>query len=273
MVREPERDDYPSYAAQASRQAAAAAARAGTEIRVLSGHAQLHEAGRFLGRVWSSPATDSPVPDDVLVALSLSGNFLAGAFGGGGALLGVSVGWMAVAEHRELHSHVTGVEADRRHSGVGRALKLYQRAWALGRGIGVVSWTFDPLVRSNAVFNLRRLGARAEAYVENVYGEMQDVLNAGDESDRLLVRWHLLDDAVVKAADGIPAEPHPSGVGAVSVVPTPEDIVAIRREGSGESTKWRLELRHALGDAMVAGWKVLGLDGSGSYVLEEAMST
>lgn len=267
---EPEQESYTRQAPRASRQAAAAATRAGAETRTLAGPVEMHAAARFLGRVWASPDTASPVPADMLAALSISGNFVAGAFNTAGEILGVSVGWLAVAPHAELHSHVTGVEAGRRHSGVGRALKLYQRAWALERGIGVVSWTFDPLVRSNAAFNLRRLGARAEAYLENVYGEMQDVLNAGDESDRLLVRWHLLDDVAVRAADGLAMEPHPSGRGAVRIVPTPEDIVAMRRGGSDESTEWRLKLRRDLGEAMAAGWKVIGLDGDGSYVLEEA---
>ena len=74
---------------------------------------------------------------------------------------------------------------------VGYALKLHQRAWALQRGIATITWTFDPLVRRNAYFNLAKLGVRATRYLPNFYGAMQDPINAGDDTDRLLVDWDL----------------------------------------------------------------------------------
>ena len=45
------------------------------------------------------------------------------------------------------------------------ALKQHQRAWALSQGIREVTWTFDPLVRGNARFNLVKLGAVAVSYL------------------------------------------------------------------------------------------------------------
>src|ERR1700676_3759952 len=58
-----------------------------------------------------------------------------------------------------LHSHMTAVIASHRDRGVGRLLKLFQRDEALGRGIRLIEWTFDPFELRNAHFNLARWGA------------------------------------------------------------------------------------------------------------------
>ena len=47
---------------------------------------------------------------------------------------------------------------------------------------------FDPLVRRNARLNLVRLGADVTDYLPDFYGAMDDAVNAGDRSDRLLAR-------------------------------------------------------------------------------------
>ena len=52
-------------------------------------------------------------------------------------------------------------------------------------------WTFDPLVARNAYFNLHKLGAVADRFERNFYGEMTDTLNRGERTDRVVVRWDL----------------------------------------------------------------------------------
>jgi predicted GNAT superfamily acetyltransferase len=98
-----------------------------------------------------------------------------------------------------LHSHMTGVLAEYRDRGVGRALKLFQRDEALGRGIRLVVWTFDPLETRNAHFNLNRLGAISRKYLPNLYGLTTSPLHLGLPTDRLWVEWQL-DSARVAAA-------------------------------------------------------------------------
>ena len=51
-------------------------------------------------------------------------------------------------------------------------------AWALERGLSEVTWTFDPLVRRNAWFNIEVLGGHITEYVPNFYGTMSDSINA-----------------------------------------------------------------------------------------------
>ena len=97
------------------------------------------------------------------------------------------VGFLGLHPSYSLHSHAAGVTAAGTGRGIGFALKQDQRAWALERGIGTVTWTYDPLVRRNAFFNLTRLGARPVEYVVDFYGEMTDAINTGQGSDRFMV--------------------------------------------------------------------------------------
>jgi predicted GNAT superfamily acetyltransferase len=148
----------------------------------------LHGAGQLFSEVWKTPGGCPEISDDLLKALQLAGSYIAGAFDARspGHLVGASVAFGSVRpvpEPPELHSHLTGAVQDRLSSGVGFALKLHQRCWALERGIGIITWTFDPLVRRNSVFNLAKLGACAAAYLRDIYGSLPDVLNAGGESD------------------------------------------------------------------------------------------
>ena len=67
-------------------------------------------------------------------------------------MIGYVLGWAGVDpdDGLHLHSHMLAALPDRRHRGVGYALKLAQRAQALDQGIDLVRWTFDPLVARNA---------------------------------------------------------------------------------------------------------------------------
>ena len=69
-----------------------------------------------------------------------------------------------------MHSHMVAAVPDRRHAGVGYALKLAQRASTLEQGIEMMRWTFDPMVARNAWFNLGKLGALADRFDPDFYG-------------------------------------------------------------------------------------------------------
>jgi predicted GNAT superfamily acetyltransferase len=124
-------------------------------------------------------------PVTLFVVASETGGQVLGAFDGE-RLIGYT---LAVVGCRDeaifLHSHMTGVLQEYRDRGVGRALKLFQREEALGRGIRLVVWTFDPLETRNAHFNLNRLGAIARKYLPNLYGLTTSPLHLGLPTDRL----------------------------------------------------------------------------------------
>ena len=66
----------------------------------------------------------------------------------------------------------------------------------------MIAWTYDPLIRRNAYFNLVKLGARPVEYLRNFYGTMDDAINGGTETDRMLVHWDLRSDLAVAACAG-----------------------------------------------------------------------
>jgi predicted GNAT superfamily acetyltransferase len=145
-----------------------------------------------------------------------------------------------------------------RHTGAGRAVKLHQQTWAADHGLAYIVWTFDPLVRRNAWFNLGVLGARVEEYLVDFYGPIEDAVNARDETDRLLVAWAVDNPHTVSML--------PPG-GATTEVATPEDIVALRRADPAAATRWRRQLRAELSGALAAGGEVVGFTRGGAYLV------
>jgi len=103
-----------------------------------------------------------------------------------------------------LWSHMTGVDPAFQGDNIGFELKQMQRRWALENGWKQIRWSFDPLQRGNAHFNLHRLGATASEYHENFYGIMNDAINVNVPSDRLEAAWNLEDERVVRLAAGEP---------------------------------------------------------------------
>ena len=117
------------------------------------------------------------------------------------------------------------------------------------------------LFRSNARFNLMKLGVDVTDYLPNFYGEMADALNAGDESDRLLVSWKT-DTQAVQAK-----EISKLNLELCKLIAIPEDIVEIRRKDKSESMKWRLRVRTELKSALDNGGKIIGFTDKNEYVL------
>src|SRR5260370_5396099 len=126
---------------------------------------------------------------------------------------------------------MTGVQSEYRARGVGRMLKLYQRSEALGRGMRLVQWTFDPLEFRNAHFNLNRLGAICREYQPNLYGVTTSPLHRGLETDRLLAEWHLDSARVVAAIENLVKDP----AEAPAIVELPAELRRWQREGSPQA--------------------------------------
>jgi predicted GNAT superfamily acetyltransferase len=190
-----------------------------------------------------------------------------------------------------MHSHILGVLPGSERRGLGFDLKQHQRRWCLAREVKVMEWTTDPLVRRNVYFNLTKLGAEAPEYFVNFYGQMRDGLNAGEESDRLLIRWHLESKKAEAAAVGELREPDAErlrgwssgtilSVGRngepvvkessarVLLCEVPEDIVELRRTNPGLARAWRVALRDAITGALANRYAITGATRAGWYVLE-----
>ena len=210
------------------------------------------------GTVWGA---DSVQNGDLYYVIATHGGYFSIAWRNGVAV-GASFGFLA-NRGRALVSHMTGVIASEAGNGVGFALKQHQRLWAREQGIETITWTYDPLVRRNGWFNLVRLGATVSQYTINYYGQLGDVINGNDESDRFEMTWPV--NADVSSAVVMP------GRGDVLVVPPP-DIETIRRSNPNEGRRWRLQLREQLAPRLAAGWRVIGMTADYEYVLRDDRS-
>ncbi|MET8153534.1 GNAT family N-acetyltransferase [Actinoplanes sp. NPDC005259] len=247
----------------------------------MSGLAELEALDRLLAGIWQGDAEGPLLTTELLRALAKSGNYVAGAYDGA-TPVGAAVAFFSAPANRELHSHITGVGPAGAGRGVGYALKLHQRAWALRQGATVISWTFDPLVARNAYFNLAKLGAVPAEYLPNFYGAMHDRINGDDDSDRLLVYWDLLapagrpcharpDTATVALRRGPDGGPLPGSLhGQTVLVAVPEDVEALRRAAADVAGRWRVAVRDALTALLGDGLRFAGFDRAGWYVLTRA---
>lgn len=244
--------------------ARAAAEAANVQLRPLTSLGQFDDATAIMIATWGEFQLP---PREVMTALAHSGNVPLGAYEGD-RLVGFVLGWAGVDERGlHVHSHMLAALPERRHRGVGYALKLGQRAQALGQDIHVARWTFDPLVARNAWFNLGKLGAVADDFRRAFYGEMTDEVNRGDRTDRLVIRWDLDPDPApgvwpvelptVLAAGGDPEGPVPVPGSAPAadggVVEVPRDHQQLRRRDPGLASRWRDATAEALETCLGAG--------------------
>ena len=166
-----------------------------------------------------------------------------------------------------LHSHAAGVLPEFVGMGIGEMIKRHQWHWAKENGFETITWTFDPLVRRNAHFNLVKLGARVLGYHQNFYGELDDGINAGEQSDRVLVRWDVA--GVVAPICRKFIEPTPNSI----VIETPADIEQLRKTDRVQSDQWRARQRAEFESAQLNGLHVVGMSSDFSYVLDERDET
>jgi predicted GNAT superfamily acetyltransferase len=237
----------------------------GIEIRMLESADEMVELGEVFRQVWGS--LTPLVTIEILMAVTHSGGYVSAAYEtrrGEERMLGASVAMLARHLDRPaLHSHITGLLPGARNSGLGRAMKLHQRQWAADHDIDWIVWTFDPLVRRNAWFNIAVLGAEIHEYLPSFYGTMNDAINAGDESDRLLVAWNVNDATTPPTQGAAPDASHHR------LVPTPSDIVALRRTDPAAVATWRRDVRTALTEALERGDRISDFTTDGEYVIEQ----
>jgi predicted GNAT superfamily acetyltransferase len=233
----------------------------------------LNGAADLLATIWALPAGQLPIAPALLRALEHSGNYVAGAYVDG-ALVGVSAAWLGRrGDELILHSHITGIAPESQGAHIGYTLKQHQREWALARDVATIEWTFDPLIRRNAYFNLARLGATIVAFEEDLYGPMDDAMNAGEATDRAMVRWDLraptapLVDAshapVILSADAAGSPVRAEGDADVVRAWIPENYVRDRAQLGG----WRAAFRETVGAAIGRGYEAVTMTRDGWYTL------
>ena len=202
------------------------------EIRQLYEFEEFAEAVRVQQTIWGFADMDM-LPLRSFVVYGKSGGQLFGAYDGdemAGFL--IAVPGIKLGPRPYLHSHMLGVLPAWRDAGIGRRLKLRQREEALGRGIELIEWTFDPLELKNAFFNLERLGAVVRQYAENQYGVTASPLHGGLPTDRCIAEWWI-DSSRVRAV--VASETVARRREEAERIGFPSDIARIRSEDPGRA--------------------------------------
>jgi len=207
------------------------------------------------------------VPKDVIVVAGSTGGQVLGAFNGA-EMVGFLLSFPGYRDGRSyIHSHMLAVLPDYRDAGVGRRLKLEQRADALARGLELVEWTFDPLELKNAYFNIERLGAIVRRYIVNKYGRTSSPLHGGLPTDRLVAEWWLKTprvEAVVKGG----AVAHAPGARRIAV---PASIAQLKSNDRTMAECVQSEVREQFQKLFDSGYAVTGFEATadaGTYLLE-----
>ncbi len=250
-------------------------------IRTMHSPEDMRAAELLQQEVWGFEPMEV-VPHHVLVTAARHGGLSIGAFRDDRPLA-LSFAFFGVDHDGTpvLCSHMLGTTPEARGLGLGIALKWAQRKEALEMGIERIVWTFDPLEHGNARLNTQILGGRTNRYLENVYGEMRDSLNAGLPSDRLEIVWDLQTSDVMRRAAAYEAgermavrsETGPvldEGAPGISwalagdaervCVSAPPNIQAIRSKNPEEALAWRLHVRSSLTDLFGQGFILTGAE-------------
>ncbi len=227
-------------------------------------------------KIWVMPDYSEAVTYHALIAAHRNGGIVIGAFKEDGEAVGVVFSFPGYENGLiYLYSHLTGVIPDKRYRGLGYYLKLAQRRLALEKGYCLVKWTFDPLRSSNAYFNIAKLGVIVRSFYPDYYGELQDELNRGMPSDRLIAEWWIKSRRVIQVVEKREkatidvdklwslepylvdkVEVHGDKILLSSyeldasndlvIVEIPGDIEPLRRENPDEVLRWRKGLREIM---------------------------
>ena len=228
-------------------------------IRSLGNLKSQKDARNIFDKTWAMDS-GTEITTNLLQAMVHSGAYLSGAYVDN-KCVGAAFAFPATTAGLHLHSHMTAVLDGYRDQGIGYALKIDQWHWAKNNNYREITWTFDPLVARNAKLNLVKLGVEISAYYPNFYGDMPDVLNAGDESDRVMASWKVVGEQPI--AKSVITNPDKSD----ALIKIPEDIVAIRSEDISKNLKWRHKVRDEFMRAFEKGGKVVGFSANNEYVV------
>jgi len=181
-----------------------------SDIRPVLDHKSCEQVQLIGKRVWGG-TVGAVAPTPLLITLVKNGGILLAIYLPDGpdeldGMVGFVFGFPAYERDIDGQtipkhcSHQLAVLPEFHRRGLGLQLKLAQRDAVLAQGMtDWVTWTFDPLQRVNAIFNLERLGATSQTYIKNAYGDLDDNLNIGLTTDRVQIDWDLSSPRVLRA--------------------------------------------------------------------------
>jgi len=245
--------------------------------------------------VWPASETDV-VPGHLLLSGVHNGGLLIGGFIDD-RLIGFVFGFPGLyftpdGPRPKHYSHILAVHPDFRNQGLGFALKRAQWQMVRHQGVDRVTWTYDPLLSTNARLNITKLGAVCNTYLKEFYGEMRDGLNIGLPSDRFQVDWWVNSNRVLRrlsrqargtlslehylTADvkilnpieinpGGLIQPNPDALATISkvqmrssivLVEIPTDFNSLKSKDIELAFRWRMHTRHIFHELFSVGYLV-----------------
>lgn len=260
-------------------------------IRSLKTLEELRAVEALQRLVWDDPTT--VIYSHMLISLARNGGSILGALRGD-QLIGFIISYLGLEApeserpamaNLKLVSQRMAVQPEYRGTGVGYELKLAQRDFAIGLGIRLITWTFDPLLSRNAHLNIRKLGAIGQVYYRDYYGSGESALVKLHSSDRLLAEWWVTSNRVEQRINGrrgsltlqqylegnanilnpttvnaqglpIPAERIESPQSTLALVEIPTDYDAILNRDLDLAQAWRTHSREALERLLNDGYAV-----------------
>ncbi|AQU76991.1 GNAT family N-acetyltransferase [Priestia megaterium] len=248
------------------------------EIRSLQTIQELEDVRRLESNIWGE---HDSTPTHQTVTVVKNGGIMLGAYFNE-KLVGFQYSFPGFnGQSMYLCSHMLGIDKMFRNKGIGEKLKQAQRKEAIKLGYSHITWTYDPLESINAYLNITKLGGTCNTYMENCYGEMDDLLNNGIPSDRFLVEWPVLqregksyqwkeiDMEFVQEKSLIQWEvdekgfpipsfsfPLPEQEHTKTFVAIPKEFKALKKVNMEAARKWRLVTREIFSRLMKQGWYV-----------------
>lgn len=150
-------------------------------MSVVQSRSDIEEASALYSRVFGY-GEQATLNSRLLRAIIESGGAAISARTAAGELVGFTYGFPGVdAGATYLYSQAAFVAPEKQGHGIGRRLKLAQKAEAIRLGYKSMRWSFDPTLARNAHLNFDILGATSRTFKRNYYDDQN--------SDRLIVSW------------------------------------------------------------------------------------
>ncbi|WP_409304175.1 GNAT family N-acetyltransferase [Peribacillus sp. SCS-155] len=246
------------------------------EIRSLYSIEDLEQVRKLESNIWGP---EDSVPTHQTITAVKNGGLVLGAFLGD-KLVGFQYSFPGFnGKEAYLCSHILATDQQFRNRKIGEKLKIAQREEALKLGYSLITWTYDPLESINGYLNISKLGAVCSVYIENCYGEMEDLLNEGLASDRFQVEWYIneqkkntqepshtaaIENSLIQWEMDDAGLPYPAGLlpltddGEEVYVAIPKDFRGIRETDMELASKWRMASREIFTALFEQGWQVTG---------------
>ncbi|MFI5776677.1 GNAT family N-acetyltransferase [Nocardia sp. NPDC051570] len=164
----------------------------GFEIHELRDSAEIAKGIALYRQVFGIPSQQCSVAPRLLTGLSRHGGFVLGAWAED-SLVAVSYGFVGfpAGELPYLYLQLIAVHAEHQGRGIGRAMMHRVAQVARQRGLRRLRWAFDPLQTRNAYFYLDVIGARARAFVADMYGVEAAGRDRRMSTHRVIAEWDL----------------------------------------------------------------------------------